>query len=111
MRISERDIAREIQRLEPGQWVQIDRRILEDAAPPAPLVGIFGPVWSPPERVMENIIGSAYEYRFREDPVSGNFIFERLREPLGDDGSRTFVSPDRRKYFKQDARGNYILNE
>lgn len=62
------------------------------------------PGWTEAEWVMENITGSAYEFRFHTDRMTGDVRFERLRQPL-EDGRRTFVIPDRRHRAKQDADG------
>lgn len=65
---------------------------------------MFGPIWSPTDRIMENIVGSAYEFVARDRPMTGNVVFERLRTPLSDDDERqTYVSPDRRDRFRRDG--------
>lgn len=52
--------------------------------------------------VLESIVGSAYEFWYWEDQMSGNVTFGRLEKPL-DDGRRTFVSPDRRDFYRRDG--------
>lgn len=103
------DLAKDIGRISPGQRITVSRFVLDKVAPPAPLVGFGGPTWTPPERVMENIVGSAYEFLFWTEPESGNVVFQRLREPLKD-GSRTYVSPDRREHYKLGTDGRYWPN-
>ena len=44
---------------------------------------------------MENVVGSAYEFAFHEDPETGHTIFRRLAKPLTG-GRRSYTSPDRR---------------
>ena len=75
--------------------MMVARDVLEAAAPAAPLTGLPGPVWCPAERVMENVVGSAYEFAFHEDPETGHTIFRRLAKPLTG-GRRSYTSPDRR---------------
>lgn len=82
-------------RLKPGQQIQVDRRELQNS--------IFHDLsgFTIADRALEDIVGSSYEYGYYEDPVSGNFVFYRLNEPLTDD-TRTYVSPDRRHLFEKD---------
>jgi hypothetical protein len=103
------DIAKRIGSIQPGKRINIDGHLLGKIAPGAHLVGIGGPEWTPAERVMEHIVGSAYEFRFWTEPESGNVVFERLREPLKD-GSRTYVSPDRREHYRLGNDGRYWPN-
>lgn len=72
----------------PGQEIRID---LNDVEPS------YLPGWTIPECIMENIVGSAYEFTFRQDPTCCGpvVIFERLKEPLRE--GRTYTSPDRRE--------------
>lgn len=91
------DLARRIQSLKPGHQMVVSGDILLAMAPPAPLLGLGGPTWSPCDQVLEKIAGSAFEFKAWEN-MQGNFVFERLRKPLSD-GSRTYVSPDRRHHF------------
>lgn len=99
-------LAKQISEIEPGQRITVSRYVLEDVAPPCQLTGLGGPTWTPPERVLENIVGSAYEFRFWIQPESGNVVFERLHAALRD-GSRTYVSPDRRERFHVGPDGLY----
>lgn len=99
-------ISREISKLQPGQRLDVDCEVLRRVFPPMPLVGFGGPTWTPAERAMENILGSAYEFRFWENRHDGTITFERLKEPLRD-GLRTYVSPDRRRHFQQRPDGFY----
>ena len=96
--ISAREIAQIVSLLKPGQAMRVSRYVLLDVA--------CIPGWTPPESVMENIIGSAYEYTFYEDPQTGGIVFHRLREPLKNN-LRTYVSPDRLCYFKKRSDGFY----
>lgn len=100
------DLARVISALAPGQCYSIDRGELNLAAHSARLAGQMGPVWSPAERIMEAIVGSAYEFRFWEDHAAKTVVFERLQQPL-DDGRRSYVSPDRVDLFARTPDGFY----
>lgn len=86
------ELAHWVGNIQPGQSITISSSVLREAAPAAPLVGLGGPVWTSAERIMENIVGSAYEFRFSEDPITGNVTFERLAQPLK--RGRTYTSPD-----------------
>jgi hypothetical protein len=97
-------LANHISRISPGQRVQVAWSTLRDAAPPMPLLGWGGPMWTSAERIMENIVGSAHEFRFWEDLPTGAVTFERLKQPLSGD-TRTYVSPDRREYYTLDSDG------
>lgn len=97
------DLAEIIGKIQPGHWHSVGWRVLHDI-PPMPMVGIFGLLWSAEDQIMEKIVGSAYEFKYFRDELSGNVIFERLKEPL-QNGARTYVSPDRREHFE--LRGGY----
>ena len=47
------------------------------------------------DRVLENIIGSAYEYTYSENPINGNIAFHRLGREV-ECGKVSYTSPDRR---------------
>lgn len=53
---------------------------------------------------MELIVGSAYEFTYFVSEWNGNAVFKRLEKPLTN-GLRTYVSPDRRHYYKQRTDG------
>lgn len=57
-----------------------------------------GAVWTPPDRVLENIIGSSYEFRYEQSGYKSDVTFERLSTPLTN-GHRSYVSPDRRNLY------------
>lgn len=103
------ELAKDISKIPPGCRITVSRFLLNEIAASARLVGSDGPTWAPAERVMENIIGSAYEFRFWADLKTENVIFERLSEPLND-GSRTYVSPDRRAHYQIGKGGRYWPN-
>jgi len=98
------DLAHKISVIEPGQWFTVERHTLESIAPAMPLTGLDGPMWSPAERIMENIVGSAYKFRFWEDREKGTVTFEHLKQPLRN-GLRSYVSPDRINRFTKTPDG------
>ncbi|AHF94594.1 hypothetical protein OPIT5_29375 [Opitutaceae bacterium TAV5] len=103
------ELSNKIAGIEPGQWFTVDRHELERIAPAMSLLGSLGPTWSPAERIMENIVGSAYNFRFWEDPATARITFEHLKHPLRD-GLRSYVSPDRAGLFTRTPDGFYRPN-
>ena len=97
MKIPARNVASAITaKLKPGQQIRIAK---------ATLMQVWHPVdWTAAEWVMESIVGAAYEYEMIDDPATGDVTFRRLAEPLKD-GSRTYVSPDRRDGFERGKDG------
>lgn len=67
--------------------------------------------YTPADWILENIVGSAWEFIDRVEDKSGDVIFDRLENQLPDDGSRTYVSPDRRYLYDRDIRGIYQLKQ
>lgn len=57
---------------------------------------------------MENVIGSAYSIVFNDEGRKDYVEFHRIKEPLtGEDGRRTFVSPDRREQYPHTFDGTF----
>lgn len=93
-----------VARLQPGQRIAYDRYNFGDIE-----VDSFhknsGPSWNAADRIMENIIGSAFTHRYFVD-WNGTVTFERIEKPLPPDSElRTYVSPDRRDLFEQQPDG------
>jgi len=88
-----------VKRLKPGEEIIIDRELLVDLnVAPSP--------WSIEDWVLESIPGSAYEYSHSKEPMSGNVVFRRRKDPLSDNSNcRTYVSADRRHLFTQIHNG------
>lgn len=103
------ELAQKISTIQPGQWYTVARHELARIAPAMQLAGPFGPTWAPAERIMENIVGSAYEFRFWEGHAKGNITFERLKQPLRD-GLLSYVSPDRAHLYTRQSDGFYRPN-
>lgn len=105
------DILRIITSLKPGEYIEFSRqelyRILVIEIHPA-----FSRLTSrnPLDGLMESIIGSAYEYSYREIFDSDNIRFERRLKPL-ENGLRTYVSFDRRYLFNEREDGLFELKK
>ena len=76
--------------VKPGQCMEVSRFLLYDID----MYDYNGGRFSPPDRVLENIIRAAYEWSYQINPISGNVIFMRAIKP--DYEKRTYISPDRR---------------
>lgn len=80
--------------LKPGQCIDMSERVLAD-------IGCHehnGATFTPPDQVLENILGAAWEYGYDRIPQSRAVRFYRLPKPLDYRGSeRSYVSPDRRQ--------------
>lgn len=64
------------------------------------------PPWSTADWILEGVIGSAFEFSHRQDPITGNTIFRRRKKPIeSGTGLRTYVSADRRHLFSQREDG------
>ena len=76
----------------PGQAIDIDQLELDMAVPG---FECNDAVFTSADRVLENIIGSAYEFGYHVNASLYSVTFYRLKQPLTDE-SRTYTSPDRR---------------
>lgn len=101
-------ILKAVKSLQPGQRINFHRH---DIVPHSfVLLGFVFEGRSAWDRVLDNICGSAYEYRYWEDAESQCVIFERLPKPLDDNsGLRSYVEPDRRDRFTIRPDGLYEL--
>ncbi len=82
--------------LKPGQSISICWNLLKADFPAERHNGV---VFSPPDRLLENIIGSAYEYGYNTDPLKNRVVFFRLEKPITEADALVYVSPDRRQYY------------
>ena len=86
----------------PGKCLKVSRHELQrEVRPPH---GFSEADW-----VLEQLPGSAYSIIANEDAKTGDVLFTRVSVGLPDDGSRTYVSPDRRDFYERDLRGIYHL--
>jgi len=99
-----------VKSLQPGQRIEFRRH---DVVPQSYiLLGVTFEGRSAWDRVLDNICGSAYEYRYWENAESQCVVFERLPKPLDDDtGLRSYVEPDRRDRFTLRPDGLYEPKE
>lgn len=87
-----RHVADIVSRLPPGHAVTLNRVDLELLGSEQ-MLGPLGPVWSPVDRIMECVVGSAYNIRPFESPATRDVTFYRLKE---ESEEPVWISPDRR---------------
>lgn len=102
------NLIRQVRALTPGTQVSFDRHVIILAEAQDLRLSMQG--FSVPDRVLESIVGSSYEYGYSHDPLTERVTFFRRRTPLTD-GSRTYVSPDRLRFFTKRIDGTYVLKE
>ena len=85
----------QVKRLRPGERITLAGCVLQDIEP----LHHNGYAWTPPDRVLENIVGSSYEYRYFCSGYKESATFERITHGPLRNGYRTYVSPDRRKHY------------
>lgn len=97
------DIVWRVSRLKPGEKMPVDRRRLYEGWGG----GMFELLteFKPPDRVLENIIGSSNTHRYWW-LEGGDVMFERLHTQLPE-GVRSYVSPDRLSWFEKRSDGLY----
>lgn len=87
-----------------GQWITYSREMMREIGS-APLLGPDGPIWSAPEWVLEGVIGACWGFYYFEDVQTGDVTFCRCKDLTGK--IRTFVSPDRRHFYRRNFDGTY----
>jgi len=92
-------VVSQVASMKPGQCVRVDRFTMRDI-PTSPFVGWSE--WRAPDRVLDRIMGSAYEFGYTVDSLAGYVTFWRLAQPLTD-GRRSYVEPDRRDFFEREG--------
>ena len=78
----------EISKMKPGECIEVDMRDLMDI----PSFAHNGATFTPADRILENIMGSAYTHSYRVGPSGRTVVFMRHE----DTGERRYQSPDRR---------------
>lgn len=101
--MNEYQLAAVVMRLAPGENICFPEHMFSRVAM---LPGYDNPY----DRVMENVVGSAFEFEYWVEPVMRHVYFRRLPKPL-DNGLRTYVSPDRRQYFKLVDSNRWAKND
>lgn len=94
-------IRQRVAALEPGQQIEVSRHVMGRAKPRGFMAWLREE--SSADRILENIVGSSYEFWYEENPMTGNTTFGRLNTPL-EDGRRSYVSPDRRRHYTREGR-------
>lgn len=90
-----------VKSLLPGQSVQVNLRELEWDFP---YRRHNGAVFTPPDNLLESVVGSSYEYGYSVNFMDRTVTFFRLEKPLEQDGVFSYVSPDRRHHYRFDGR-------
>ena len=100
-KLSAYELAAEINLMNTGDRRLISRELIREVQGNF-LVGQSG--W---DRVLENVVGSAWEFKFHQDPMTGDVEIERFEG----DGKRRFVDHDRRHLFTEEAGGILVPKE
>lgn len=79
-------LCRAVVSLKAGERIEIDRFDLRDVEQFTHNDALF----TVPDRILGNIVGSAYEFSFRADPRTGNVVFSRHKN----DGTVHYREPD-----------------
>lgn len=98
-------VSRLVDSLKPGQRVNIETWKLSEGQG-GPLGAFVSNGFTPADRVLENVVGSSYTHRYEPAITPGQITFCRLYTELPE-GVRSYVSPDRRHWFKQRPDGLY----
>lgn len=77
---------RKVAAMKPGERLEVDRRDLQDI----PSYEHNFATFTPADRILGNIVGSAYTHSFRIRPDNGHIVFERHEET----GKRFYHDPD-----------------
>lgn len=91
-------LAHKVRSLTPGQEMIVSGCLLSEIKP-VRMAGVLGPEWNACDQIMEQIVGSAYEWEYQLIPESRNYLFRRLHK--SDQKHRTYVSPDRRHLYQE----------
>jgi len=88
-----------VRNLPPGKEINIDTRLIKCNP---------GNGFTVADRILENIVGSSYEYFYVYNYRLRTTMFGRRTKPTEEDFC-TYVSPDRRDYYEQLPNGLYKL--
>lgn len=84
-------LAHEVSRIKPGQCLQVDSTIL----------GLYvagmdynGARFTPADMILENVVGSSYEFWYTEDIINRRIIFHRAQ--ISSEEPIYYRSPDRK---------------
>jgi hypothetical protein len=93
-------LVRLVSTMVPGTELHVHRQELEDI----PCREYNGAVFTPPDRILEQIVGASYEFSYYEDHINRTVVFRRRSSPVEPDGELTYVSPDRREMYERSKR-------
>lgn len=96
--LSHYEIAQRVAELEPGGSVTFSAEQIRRMGPP---IYHNGAKFTVPDRILENVIGSAFQWRYTTHPKTGAVTFNRLKH-TAKAGVRSYVSPDRRKFYREE---------
>lgn len=97
-------LATQVRAMKPGEWLTVDRDSVDDNARIAPWRDGH---WTPCDFILEQIVGSGYEWSWQQNPIGRAITFKRRQHPLKADDLRTWVSPDRAHYYRLRADDIY----
>lgn len=85
-------LSRLVGRLKPGHAITISHDAMREVSGFEHNGGAF----TPADRILENVVGSAYEFLYTEHPFTRDVTFFRLAAPV--EYGQAYVSPDRREF-------------
>lgn len=85
-------IVRKVAQLGKGQSIEVTANALELYVPAFHHNGVL---FTSADNVLEQIMGSAYEFSYQVNELKRTVTFSRLKEPLTD-GRKSYESPDKR---------------
>ena len=99
-------IAGAVALLQPGERLSVPLLSLLSDPGLRPSFRHNGVTFEMPDNVLEQIQGSSYTHSYRVDHRNNHVVFFRLEESLENDpaGRRSYVSPDRRSFYRYDGR-------
>ena len=99
-------IAGAVALLQPGEEIRFKVADLELDPHLSTPHGYNGSRWEYPDNVLESIVGSGYSLGYRMDWARNEVVFFRLRGSLENDPAdrRSYVSPDRRTFYRYDGQ-------
>ena len=100
-------LAFQVRSMKPGEWLTIDLDSVDGNQLVAPWREGH---WTPCDLILEEIVGSGYEWSWERDVTKECIIFKRRDRPT-EEGLRTYVSPDRAHYYKRLPSGLYQLKQ
>lgn len=98
-------LAAQVRAMKPGEWLTIDLDTVDGNPHVAPWREGH---WTPCDLILEEIVGSGYEWSWERDPIKSSITFKRRERPTEHE-LRTYVSPDRAHHYRREPSGLYRL--